>query len=64
VEINESIKKGLDIVPVTRMDEVIERALVRMPEPITWDEEAARLADAAAGKDKPVEEDGSGLTAH
>ncbi len=63
-EINESIKKGLDIVPVTRMDEVLERALTRKPEPITWDEEAARLAEAAAAKEKPVEDEGSGLTAH
>ena len=64
VEINESIKKGLEIIPVTRMDEVLERALTSKPEPISWDEEAARLAEAAAAKEKPVEEDGSGLTAH
>ena len=64
VEISESIKKGLEIIPVQRMDEVLERALTRKPEPITWDEEAAKLAEAAAAKEKPVEEDGSGLTAH
>jgi ATP-dependent Lon protease len=64
VEINESIKKGLDIVPVNRMDEVLERALMRKPEPIVWDEEAAKLAEAAAAKEQPVEEDSSGLTAH
>jgi ATP-dependent Lon protease len=64
VEINESIKKGLDIIPVTRMDEVLERALVTMPQPINWDEEAAKLAEAAAAAEKPVEDDGSGLTAH
>ena len=34
------------------MDEVLERALVRKPEPIEWDEEAAKLADAAASRDK------------
>ena len=64
VEINESIKKGLEIIPVQRMDEVLERALTRKPEAITWDEEAAKLAEAAAAKEKPVEDDGSGLTAH
>jgi ATP-dependent Lon protease len=64
VEINESIKKGLDIIPVTRMDEVLERALTRKPEPITWDEEAAKLAEAAAAAEPVVEDDGSGLTAH
>ena len=42
VEINESIKKGLEIIPVSRMDEVLARALVRKPEPIEWDEEKAK----------------------
>jgi ATP-dependent Lon protease len=58
VEISEAIKKNLEIIPVTRMDEVIAHALVRKPEAITWDEESAKLAAAAA------EDDGSGLTAH
>jgi ATP-dependent Lon protease len=52
-EIPENVKKGLVIVPVSRMDEVLKHALVRMPEPITWDEEAeeaAAAARAAAGK--------------
>jgi ATP-dependent Lon protease len=64
VEISDTIKKGLDIVPVSRMDEVLERALVRKPEPITWDEEAAKLAEAAAAAEPVIEDDGSGLTAH
>jgi ATP-dependent Lon protease len=59
-EISDTIKKNLEIVPVSRMDEVLARALVRKPEAITWDEEAAKLAAAEA---KPDEE-GSGLTAH
>ncbi|MBX6328416.1 MAG: endopeptidase La [Pseudolabrys sp.] len=63
VEISDTIKKGLDIVPVTRMDEVLARALVRMPEPIVWDEEAAKLAEPAAAE-PAVDEDGAGLTAH
>jgi ATP-dependent Lon protease len=32
VEISDTIKKGLEIVPVTRMDEVLARALVRAPQ--------------------------------
>jgi ATP-dependent Lon protease len=64
VEISETIKKGLEIIPVQRMDEVLERALTRKPEPIAWDEEQAKLAEAAAAKEQPVEEDSSGLTAH
>ena len=63
-EINESIKKGLEIIPVSRMDEVLTRALTRKPEPIAWDEEAAKLAEAAAAKAEPGEDEGSGLTAH
>ncbi|MGP0091693.1 MAG: endopeptidase La [Xanthobacteraceae bacterium] len=60
VEIADSIKKNLEIVPVSRMDEVLVRALVRKPEPIVWDEEQAKLAAAAAAP----EEDSSTLTAH
>ena len=37
-EIPDNVKNGLEIVPVSRMDEVLEHALVRMPEPINWDE--------------------------
>jgi ATP-dependent Lon protease len=40
---------------------VLERALVRKPEPIEWDEASAKLA--AAGE-TGVDEEGSGLTAH
>jgi ATP-dependent Lon protease len=57
VEINDSIKSGLDIIPVSRMDEVLARALTRKPEPITWEEPTAKPVDV-------VEEDSSGLTAH
>jgi ATP-dependent Lon protease len=66
VEISETIKKGLEIIPVTRMDEVLARALVRPLVPITWDEESAKLAAAAAAAvtEPVVEDDGSGLTAH
>jgi len=64
VEISDTIKKGLEIVPVTRMDEVLERALVRKPEPIEWDEASAKLAAETASGEPAVDEDGSGLTAH
>ena len=60
VDISDSIKKGLDIIPVSRMDEVLVHALVRKPEPITWDDEQA------AKHDKPTKEvdDEAALTAH
>ena len=48
-----------DIVPVSRMDEVLARAMTRKPEPIEWDETAA-----AAPEEAPVEEEASTLTAH
>ncbi|MGB6445964.1 MAG: endopeptidase La, partial [Xanthobacteraceae bacterium] len=60
VEINDSIKTGLDIIPASRMDEVLARALVRNPEPIVWDEGAAKPVEVA----ETIEEDASGLTAH
>jgi ATP-dependent Lon protease len=63
VEINESIKKGLDIIPVSRMDEVLSRALVRKPEPITWDEETAKPVEGAV-TEPAVEDDAAVLTAH
>ena len=55
-EIPNNVKSGLEIIPVARMDEVLKHALVRMPEPIQWDEEAeeaaaaARAAEAKAGE--------------
>jgi ATP-dependent Lon protease len=61
VEINDSIKSGLDIIPVSRMDEVLARALVRQPEAITWEETSAKPVDVP---EAVVEEDSSGLTAH
>ena len=61
VEINDSIKSGLDIIPVSRMDEVLTRALVRKPEPIIWEEATAKPVDVP---EPVVEEDASGLTAH
>jgi ATP-dependent Lon protease len=61
VEINDSIKSGLDIIPVSRMDEVLTRALVRSPEPIVWEEATAKPVDVP---EPIVEEDASGLTAH
>src|SRR6266851_3643098 len=62
VEISDSIKKGLDIVPVSRMDEVLARALTRKLEPIDW-EETTTTAPAVL-EEAPVDEEASTLTAH
>ena len=48
-EIPASVKNGLEIVPVSRMDEVLRHALVRAPVPIKWEEDVnAIVAPAAA----------------
>src|ERR1700738_2765368 len=62
VEIADSIKSGLEIVPVSRMDEVLARAMTRKPEPIEWDE---TTTTAAGGPEEaPIAEKVSTLTSH
>ena len=41
VEISENIKKNLEIIPVSRMDEVLARVMTRKPGPV--EEETATL---------------------
>jgi len=57
-EISDAIKGGLDIIPVSRMDEVIGKALVRKPEAIEWEEDNSRPPPPADGDET------SGLRAH
>ncbi len=49
VEIPDNVTKGLKIVPVSHVDEVIALALVRKPEPIEWEEPTAEIKPAAEG---------------
>jgi ATP-dependent Lon protease len=58
VDIPDSVKNNLEIVPVSRMEEVLRHALLRMPEPIFWEEGAVKAA--AADRD----EDAVGVIAH
>ena len=47
-EISDEVKNALEIVPAARVDDVLKVALVRPPEPITWqDEEPAEAVPAA-----------------
>src|SRR3981081_1746170 len=62
VEISESIKSGLEIVPVSRMDEVLARAMTRKPGPIEG--EQTTTTAAAVPEEASVEEEASTLTAH
>ena len=46
-EIPDNVKNGMEIIPVSTVDEVLRNALVRMPESIEWDEEAYVAQQAA-----------------
>ncbi len=60
-DIPDNVKNALDIVPVETVDQVLERALSRLPTPIEWTEaEAAADAEAIVKTDK----EGSGVVAH
>ena len=39
VEIPENVKEGLEILPVRHVDQILERALVRQPQPIEWEDD-------------------------
>jgi ATP-dependent Lon protease len=58
-DLPDSVKNGLEIVPVARMDEVIRHALVRQPEPITWEEDLSATQSAARS-----DEEASSVVAH
>ncbi len=51
-EIPDNVKSGLEIIPVSHVDKVLEVALTEKPQPIEWSEkeaeEAARAAEATA----------------
>jgi ATP-dependent Lon protease len=51
----------MEIIPVAMMDDVLKQALVRMPEPIEWDEVAEEAAAAARAL---AEKSGEGARAH
>ncbi len=55
-EIPDSVTKGMEIVPVAIMDDVMKHALVRQPVAITWDEEAEEAAAAARAKSNDASE--------
>ncbi len=47
-ELPDAVKKHLELVPVSHVDEVIDRALVRVPVPIEWEDEAEVMTQIAA----------------
>jgi len=46
-DIPDNVKRGLEIIPVSSVDDVLRNALVRMPEPIEWSEPDQEVAPAA-----------------
>jgi ATP-dependent Lon protease len=53
-EIPDNVKNKLSIVPVARMDQVLEIALARMPERIQWDEATAVVQPPASPPVQPT----------
>jgi ATP-dependent Lon protease len=45
-EIPDNVKSGLEIIVVSRVDEVLQHVLVRSPEPIDWDETEEQVRSA------------------
>ena len=60
-DIPDNVKKGLEIIPATSVDEVLEHALSRPLVPIEWDESAHHSASVTGNEDEP---DTSGVVRH
>ena len=57
-DIPDNVKNNLEIIPVSRMDEVLSHALVRAPVAITWEE------DVKSAMKKIADDDASTVVAH
>lgn len=51
-EIPDNLKEGLEIIPVSHVQQALQHALVSKPIPIEWDEVAEELAQAAVQNNK------------
>ncbi len=61
-EIPDNVKRGLKIIPVTLVDEVLEHALAEDLTPLEWDEKAELEASAMANSSS--DDDSSGVITH
>jgi len=61
-EIPDNVKKGMDLIPVANVDEVLEHALVSKLTPIEWDEED--LDSGAINENSSDDEDVGGVITH
>jgi ATP-dependent Lon protease len=59
-EIPDELKNALDILPVSRMEEVLKIAFTRPPQPIAWEEESEEDTKVVPPKDETP----TGVTAH
>jgi ATP-dependent Lon protease len=59
-EIPDKLKNELEIMPVSRVEEVLKIAFTRAPQPIVWEEEGEGSSQVVPNKD----ESGTGVTAH
>jgi ATP-dependent Lon protease len=62
-EIPDNVKKGMTIVPVSAIDEVLEHALIEPLVPIEWDEEA-EVESASMASNAPEDDDTGEITTH
>lgn len=53
-EIPDNVKEGLEIIPVSHVRDVLEKALTAHPEPVEWDEAAEEAAAAAQKASEPA----------
>ncbi len=53
-DIPDSVKDGMEIIPVTHVSEVLRHALVSAPEAVEWDELAEEAAAAALAASEPA----------
>ena len=60
VDLPESVKNGLEIIPVSRMEQVLQHALIRMPEPIEYSE--TETGKESSGQKQETES--QGIIAH
>jgi len=60
-DIPDNVKKGLEIIPVATVDEVLQHALIQPLVPIEWDESAHDSTSVSAKDD---ESDGTGVVRH
>src|SRR5262249_38471687 len=64
VATSDRVTSGLEIIRVSRMDEVLAHSLSRKPEPSEWEETQVKGPPEEAAPAQPVEEEPPGLTAH